>query len=113
MGSTLRATAPVFVPQQQPPQKMRRTETPQHNDPADATTAFDQARKRAHEQAVREEEEYQAWRATELAAEGEPDDEEQARPRVALLVLPCVVHLAHLNISWLLAGLARRAAASG
>jgi len=79
---TLRATAPAFVPQQQqprpppapqqnPPQKMRRTEAPQ-------AEAFGEARRRAHEQALREEAEYQAWRAAELAAaEDQPDDEEQ------------------------------------
>ena len=79
---TLRATAPEFVPQQQqprpprapqqnPPQKMRRTEAPQ-------AEAFGEARRRAHEQALREEAEYQAWRATELAAaEDQPDDDEQ------------------------------------
>ena len=73
-GSTLRATAPPFVPQQQPPHKMRRTETPDT-----AATAFGEARRLAvFEQALREEEEYQAWRAAELAAEGAPDDEEQA-----------------------------------
>ena len=83
---TLRATAPQFVPQQQPlppppppppppsqnpPQKMRRTDAPQ-------AQAFGEARRRAHEQAVREEAEYQAWRAAELAAaDDQPDDEEQ------------------------------------
>ena len=70
---TLRADAPPFVPQQPPPpQKMRRTEAPQEQ-------AFGEARRRAHEQAVRDEEEYQAWRLTELADE-QPDDEEQVRP---------------------------------
>ena len=73
---TLRATAPPFVPRQppppsqNPPQKMRRTDAPQ-------AQAFGEARRRAHEQAVREEEEYQAWRAAELAADDQPDDEEQ------------------------------------
>ena len=50
---------------------MRRTDAPQ-------AQAFGEARRRAHEQAVREEAEYQAWRAAELAAaDDQPDDEEQ------------------------------------
>ena len=113
----LRTTAPPFVPQQlQPPQKMRRL--------AEATKdeAFGEARRRAHEQALRDEEEYQAWKAAELAADSQPDDEEQVQPparhvcarrsalfpwmrlepqRIAVLTPNC------------LAGLARRAAAPG
>ena len=104
---TLRATAPQFVPRQpppppqmgqppplpppppppaahNPPQKMRRTEAPQGQ-------AFGEARRRAHEQAVREEEEYQAWRAAELAtADDQPDDEEQVCGPPACMQRVCV-----------------------
>ena len=140
---TLRATAPQFVPRQpppppqmgqppplppppppaaaqNPPQKMRRTEAPQGQ-------AFGEARRRAHEQAVREEEEYQAWRAAELAtADDQPDDEEQVCGPPACMQRVCCVRLfgcmhgiciakrSRRALVYLhLAGVARRAAAPG
>ena len=69
---------------------MRRTEAPQ-------AEAFGEARRRAHEQALREEAEYQAWRAAELAAaEDQPDDEEQVCGLSSVCACACICKYPHV-----------------